>query len=140
MKYRLVILDTSALIAFVRKQDRYHPWAIKAWQDIAPPMLTCESVLSEVCFLLKNETLGLEAVFDMLKNDVIDVSFSFREEVSNIKSLMSRYNSVPMSFADACLVRMSELVVGSSIITLDSDFRIYRQHRDRAIPVIMPDN
>ncbi len=127
-------------IAFVRKQDRYHPWAIRAWQDISPPMLTCESVLSEVCFLLKNETLGLEAVFDMLKNDIIDVPFSFREEVSSIKSLMSRYNSVPMSFADACLVRMSELVVGSSIITLDSDFRIYRQHRDREIPVIMPDN
>ena len=138
MKYRSVILDTSALIAFVRKQDRYHSWAVKAWQNIIPSMLTCESVISEVCFLLRNETIGLEAVFDMLKSNVIDVSFSFNEEVTNVHSLMSRYNSVPMSFADACLVRMSELVVGSSIITLDSDFRIYRQHRDREIPVIMP--
>ncbi len=140
MKYRSVILDTSALIAFVRKQDRYHPWAVKAWQNIIPSMLTCESVISEVCFLLRNETIGLEAVFDMLKSNVINVPFSFNEEVTNVHSLMSRYNSVPMSFADACLVRMSELVVGSSIITLDSDFRIYRQHRDREIPVIMPND
>jgi uncharacterized protein len=103
-------------------------------------MLTCESVLSEASFLLRNETLGLEAVFDMLKNDVINVPFSCKEEITNIQSLMSRYSSVPMSFADACLVRMSELVVGSTVITLDSDFRIYRQHRDRLIPVIMPDD
>ncbi len=52
---------------------------------------------------------------------------------------MRRYQSVPMSIADACLVRMSEIYTQSSVITLDSDFRIYRKNRNQEIPVIMPE-
>jgi hypothetical protein len=52
---------------------------------------------------------------------------------------MQRYNSVPMSLADACLVRMTEIYTDASILTLDSDFRIYRKHRNQEISVIMPD-
>jgi predicted nucleic acid-binding protein len=51
---------------------------------------------------------------------------------------MKKFQSVPMSFADACLVRMSELEPRSRILTLDSDFRIYRRNRRQAIPAIMP--
>jgi predicted nucleic acid-binding protein len=51
---------------------------------------------------------------------------------------MQRYASVPMSLADACLVRMSEVYENSQIITLDSDFTIYRKQRNQTIPVIMP--
>ena len=52
---------------------------------------------------------------------------------------MQRYESVPMSLADACLVRMSEIYTDTSILTLDSDFRIYRQYKNQVIPVIMPE-
>jgi uncharacterized protein len=51
---------------------------------------------------------------------------------------MQRYDSVPMSLADACLVRMSEIYPDASVLTLDSDFRIYRKYRDQPIPTIMP--
>jgi hypothetical protein len=43
-----------------------------------------------------------------------------------------------MSLADACLVRMSELVSDGVVFTLDSDFRIYRRHRRQKIPVVIP--
>jgi predicted nucleic acid-binding protein len=43
-----------------------------------------------------------------------------------------------MSFADACLVRMSELETSSRILTLDSDFRVYRRNRRQMIPTVMP--
>ena len=43
-----------------------------------------------------------------------------------------------MLLADACLVRMSELISGSLILTLDSDFRIYRKNRNEAIDLIIP--
>ena len=45
-----------------------------------------------------------------------------------------------MSLADACLVRMAELYSESKVLTLDSDFRIYRKNRNQAIAVIMPEN
>jgi uncharacterized protein len=52
---------------------------------------------------------------------------------------MQRYASVPMSLADACIVRMSEIHENSFVLTLNSDFRIYRKHRNQIISVIMPD-
>jgi hypothetical protein len=40
--------------------------------------------------------------------------------------------------ADACLVRMSELVADCVVFTLDWDFRIYRRHGRQKIPLLIP--
>jgi len=61
------------------------------------------------------------------------------DEIESVEKLMQRYDSVPISLADACLVRMAEIYTETSVLTLDSDFRIYRQHRNQEISVIMPD-
>jgi hypothetical protein len=53
---------------------------------------------------------------------------------------MARYRNVPMSLADATLVRLAELNDESRVFTLDADFRIYRRHRNQIIPVLMPDD
>ena len=52
---------------------------------------------------------------------------------------MKKYNDIPMSLANACLVRMSENITDSKICTLDSDFRIYRREKRKVIPLIIPD-
>ena len=57
---------------------------------------------------------------------------------AEVASLMIRYANVPMSLADACLVRMSELYPNSAVLTADSDFNIYRRHTRQIIPVLMP--
>jgi hypothetical protein len=43
-----------------------------------------------------------------------------------------------MSFADACLVRMTEQLTDCVVVTLDSHFRIYRRHGRKVIPVFLP--
>lgn len=53
---------------------------------------------------------------------------------------MRRYRDRPMSLADACLVRLAELHSGAKVFTLDSDFRIYRRHGNKTIPLLMPEN
>jgi uncharacterized protein len=52
---------------------------------------------------------------------------------------MRRYRNQPMSLADACLVRLSEIHPSAAVFTLDSEFRIYRRLGRRVIPVLMPD-
>ncbi len=132
-----VILDTSVLVALLSKGDRNHDWAVRQWTQVNPPALTCDAVISETCFLLKRRYL-IEAVFEMIEVGAITIAFNLQEEASNIRVLMSRYESVPMSFADACLVRMTEQIPNSAVMTLDSDFKIYRKHRNEAIAVILP--
>ncbi|MFM7278404.1 MAG: pilus assembly protein [Microcystis aeruginosa] len=75
----------------------------------------------------------------LVERGTIQIDFRLNDEVKPIRDLMQRYQSVPMSFADACLVRMSELIAGSSVLTLDSDFHIYRKNRREIIDLIIPD-
>ncbi|MBC6454395.1 MAG: PIN domain-containing protein [Hormoscilla sp. SP5CHS1] len=133
-----VILDTGPLVAVLDKSDRYHDWAVNQWGNITKPVFTCEAVISEVCFVLKHVYGGDDAIMGLVSRGYIEVPFRFSNEVTVVKELMQKYKSVPMSFADACLVRMSESNARSTVLTLDSDFRIYRKNRTEAIDVIMP--
>lgn len=132
------LLDTGPLVAFVNRHDRYHDWAKRAWNQIESPLLTCEAVIIEACFLLRTIHLGHETVLSMVTDEIIQIPFQMTEEVARIKELMTRYQSVPMSLADACLVRMAEKYPNCPVLTLDSDFAIYRKHRNRSIAVITP--
>jgi antitoxin (DNA-binding transcriptional repressor) of toxin-antitoxin stability system len=55
-----------------------------------------------------------------------------------ILTLMQTYQDVPMSLAHACLARLSEKIRDSVVITLDSDFLIYRRNRREKIPLLLP--
>jgi predicted nucleic acid-binding protein len=135
---RFVILDTGPLIALLNCRDAYHDWVTLQMRSIHSPLLTCEAVITESCFLSCRDIGGANAVIDLAHNGFMKVPFHFEDEMESIKNLMVKYANVPMSFADACLVRMSELYPNSTILTLDSDFRIYRKHKNQVIPVIMP--
>jgi hypothetical protein len=66
------------------------------------------------------------------------VEFQASSHVRSLAALIAKYSNVPMSLADACLVRMTELHEDSVVMTLDGDFLIYRRHGRQAIPVLMP--
>ncbi|PZO43880.1 MAG: pilus assembly protein [Pseudanabaena frigida] len=134
-----IIIDTGVLVAFLMPSDKYHQWAVSSLANVNYPILTCEAVLTEVCFLLQRVHAGREKVLQLVKQGYIEIPFCLSEEIEAIEKLMHRYQSVPISLADACLVRMAENYDDNSVMTLDSDFRIYRKHRNQEIPVIMPD-
>ncbi|VXD25707.1 PIN domain-containing protein [Planktothrix serta PCC 8927] len=136
---KTLILDTSPLVASLDKSDRFHTWAIEIWKTTVPPFLTCEAVISEACFLLRKVSGGQDTVMALLDSGVITINFNLSYEISEIRQLMKQYNNVPMSLADACLVRMNELIPGSSVLSLDSDFRIYRKNKNEIIDLIIPD-
>jgi len=138
MKLKKIIIDTGPIVAFLNKADSYHEWALRQFSELIPPFYTCESVISETCFLLRNTENGQKNILKLLERELIQISFNLKEEISTIMTLMKKYNDIPMSLADACLVRMSEQISDSTICTLDSDFRIYRKENRNVIPVIMP--
>ncbi|WP_414561697.1 MULTISPECIES: type II toxin-antitoxin system VapC family toxin [unclassified Anabaena] len=133
-----VLLDTGPLVAAINRRDNFHTWVTAQWANIEPPLLTCEAVISEACFILRNVYGGQEAIINLVKIGVIDIPFKFHEEAAIIGELIKTYHSVPMSLADACLVRMSELYLNSFLLTFDSDFLVYRRNKNQVIPVIMP--
>ena len=134
-----VILDTGVLIAYLMPKDKFHAWAVSQLsQIISSPVLTSEAVITEACFLAQRIHHGQETILKLIKQGHILIPFTLSQEIEAIENLMQQYASVPMSLADACLVKMSEIYDNSPILTLDSDFTIYRKHRNQTIPVIMP--
>ena len=134
----LVLLDTGPLVAFLNRGDRFHEWAKAQWERVRPPMLTCEAVLAESCFLLRTLPGGSQAALELLNRGIINIAFKLEDEASSVMKLLGRYANIPMSLADACLVRMAEQHSNSEVLTLDRDFRIYRKHGRQVIPTTLP--
>jgi uncharacterized protein len=134
----VLLVDAGPLVALLNRRDRQHMWVREVLDTIVTPVVTCEAVISEACFLLSRISGGQGALLELLTNHVVAVDFQLSSELSAVQSLMQKFATVPMSLADACLVRMSELRTSSVILTLDSDFRIYRRNRRQIIPTIMP--
>jgi predicted nucleic acid-binding protein len=133
-----VLIDSGAIVAGLHRRDQHHAWARAHFEALIDPCLTCEAVLSESFFLLARAREGKEALCALLERNVISVAFSIQNELSQTLRLLRRYADTPMSFADACLVRMAELMDAATIFTTDSDFEMYRKHGRQVIPLIKP--
>src|SRR6185436_11569104 len=103
-----------------------------------PPFLTCEAVLSESMFLLQDIEGGRPTLVGLLRDGLVRLAFDVDDNLEAISRLLLKYEDVPMSLADACLVRMSELHDGARVFTTDSDFKLYRRHGRQTIPLIYP--
>lgn len=129
------IADTGFLVAFANQKDRHHAWAVELAENVTEPLLTCEAVLAEAAFHLRDSGL----VIQMVESGLVRLSFDCAQHLSQLASLAKRYRDREPDLADLCLVRMSELNPRHSVITVDvADFRVYRRNKREAIPLIVP--
>lgn len=133
------IADTGPLVAYVQANEAHSAWTREAFDRLDAPFLTCEPVLTEACFLIARAGGNPDDLLELVERGLIVVSFGMRDEIVRVRALMKRYRKLPMSLADACLVRMTERVADCRVVTFDSHFRIYRRHDRRPIPVLMPE-
>ena len=131
-----VIVDASFLVTLLSRRASNHSWAVEQARRSPPPWKTCEAVLSEAFHLLgRHRTSGLA---ELLRRRALVCAFHLGEDTNEVLALMQKYADVPMSFADACLVRMTELLSDPILLTTDADFAIYRRHGRRSLPSAMP--
>lgn len=135
-----VLVDTGPLVAYLDRREEAHEWVSSQMAHIRSPLLTCEAVLTEACFLLQRSFPdGVRRLESWLSRDLLRVSFDLADHGVRVFRLMETYANLPMSLADACLVVMVEKGIGNRIFTLDKHFRIYRHSGRRIVPVLMPD-
>jgi predicted nucleic acid-binding protein len=130
------LVDAGFLVALLNRRDNHNKWAIAQAADHALPWLTCDAALSEAFHLLGGR--GTPALAALLRGPAVEVAFDLATDQDPVLALMHKYSNVPMSLADACLVRMTETKANSVVLTTDSDFRIYRRHSRQVVPCIIP--
>jgi predicted nucleic acid-binding protein len=135
-----VLVDAGPLVALLDRRDIHHAWVQRELAQLRDPLVTCEAVLSKVFFLLSRVRGGTATFAELLREGLVSTSpkFSYASDSIEILRHLNRYSDVPMSFADACLVRMSEMERDSIIFTTDRDFLTYRRNRRQPIPLISP--
>lgn len=132
------IADTGALVAFLDRADVHHDWAVECFKQIHPPINTCESVFAETLHLLSDLPRSVQALASFHRDGIVRVNFDFEAHALTVWRLIKKYHDTPMDFADACLVRMSELYGDCLVWTTDSHFRIYRRHGRQSLPLLSP--
>lgn len=133
---RNVIADSSALVALLRHDDLHHRWIAAQLDRLPPPWRTCEAVLTETFHLVGKP--GAPKIREMLRRGAVALAFNLDDELMPVLTLMEKYAGLPMSLADACLVRMSETLPDPIVVTTDADFEIYRRHSRQVIPCLRP--
>lgn len=136
----LVVLDAGPLVALLDREDQFHDWAVACTTelDLRTQLVTCEAVIAEAFFLVRRVSGGVNGLLALLEQGAVRLDFDLCENQAVVVALMRKYADGPMSVADACLVRMSELHDRARIFTLDSDFKLYRRNGRQAIPLICP--
>lgn len=132
------IVDTGPLVAFFDQSERYHAWTSDQIEELDAPLLVCEPVLTETLYLLARFPVAQDALFGLLENGALALAFRLEEHIGALHRLLRKYRDTPMSLADACVVRMAEIHDDHSVLTLDSDFTIYRQHGRLPLTLLHP--
>lgn len=128
------IADTGFVVAFARRNDEHHLWALELGHEVTEPLLTCEAVLAEAAFHLESSAYVLSLIDDGL----LRLAFDCSKNLVELQELARRYADRKPDLADVCLIRMSELHPRHSVITVDGDFRLYRRNKRETIPLICP--
>jgi predicted nucleic acid-binding protein len=131
------ICDTGPLLAYLNRHDPHHAWAVSIMRQIPPPLLTCEPVLTETLYFLREDRLDVEPVFLMLERGALVVDFDLSTRWPRLRTLMARYEQ--MDLADAAVVAMTEIHGRCQVLTLDrTDFSVYRRNDRQVIPFVAP--
>ncbi len=131
-----VLVDAGFLAAFIVARDANHAWALSQPRQLPPPWHTCDAVISETLHVIGPHAFKPIAL--LIRGGALTSSFRFVDSTNEVLALMEKYANVPMSFADACLVRMTEISSNPTLLTTDTDFRIYRRHGRQVVPCVMP--
>lgn len=132
------ICDTGPIVAYLNCNDPHHDWAVAVMKQARPPLLTCEPVLTEAAYFLRDDGLSVDPLFEMLERDALRIDFDMAAHWPRMRTLLRRYDR--MDLADASVVVMSEVHARCQVLTVDAqDFSIYRRNDRQVIAFVAPE-
>jgi predicted nucleic acid-binding protein len=132
-----VLIDTGAIVALLDRSERCHARCVTVLGSLERPLVTCEAVIAETCYLLRGLPGAPEAVLQNVERGVFQVPFQLSRSASPVRTIMRKYRDLPADFADACLIHLADELNTEDILTLDGDFKLYRWRRNRPFHVLI---
>jgi uncharacterized protein len=131
------LLDTGVIVGLLDRSETYHNSCVTALEKLEGPLVTCEAVIAESCYLLRSLPGAAETVLDNVERGVFHIPFQLTRTVAAVRAVMRKYRDLPVDFADACLVQLADELSTGDILTLDRDFESYRWRRTRPFRLLI---
>ncbi len=133
-----VLLDTGAIVAALDRSEGYHRRVLEALDAVDRPLVTCEPVITEACYLLRKLPGASEAVLDNVASGAFQIPFQLSACSADIRRILRRYRDRRIDLADACLIHLAGLLATGDVLTLDTDFEVYRWGRNKPFNLLIP--
>lgn len=133
-----VLLDTGVIVALLDRSERFHPISVDALAELGEPLVTCEAVIAESCYLLRALKGAPETVIENVAAGVFQIPLQLRQSASEVGSILHKYRDREIDVADACLIHLANHFGTGRILTLDRDFEIYRWGRNNRFELLIP--
>jgi len=131
-----VLLDTGVIVALLDRSEKIHEVCAETVRAMVAPLVTCEAVIAESCYLVRSLPGAPEAVIENVSAGIFQIPFQLSRETLGVKSILRKYRDRRIDLADACLIRLAEVSGSGDILTLDTDFAIYRWGRNKPFHVL----
>jgi uncharacterized protein len=132
-----VLLDASVVVALLDRSERYHERCVAAVQELERPLVTCEAVVAESCYLLRRLPAAVDAILENVAGGVFQIPFQLSRTAGEVSRIIRKYRDVPADLADACLIYAAAQLGVGDILTLDHDFEIYRWGRSKPFRLLI---
>lgn len=133
-----VLLDTGAIVALLDATDNFHQRCADALAELRAPLITCEAVIAESCYLLRNVEGAAEAIVQSVASREFLLPIGFPDMASDVQRILGKYRDRHIDLADAVLIHLANEFQTADILTVDGDFHIYRWGRNNAFRVLVP--
>ena len=132
-----IIVDAGPLIALFDKDDKYHNSVIKFLKTFDGQLITSWPAITEVTHLLSFNVNVQIDFLEWLKREAVTIVNLENIHLERIIQLSKKYSDVPMDLADSSLIVIAELTNITDIITIDSDYYIYKTKNKKSLNNIL---
>lgn len=133
---RTILLDTGPLVALIDKSERKHKSCLNFFKTYRGNILTTEPVITEALYLLNARFSFQKTCIDFILQAEIEIIPQTRKSLQRVAELMEKYQDIPMDYADATLVGISEETGIKEIFTLDKrGFTAYKFNRNKSFKI-----
>jgi len=131
------LLDTGVIVAWLDRSEKYHRACQEAVDEVVGPLITCEPVITEACYLLRRIPGASEAVLENVRSGVFQLPIPLAHAAAAIQRMLRKYKDRQVDLADACLVHLANELRTGEILTLDRDFKVYRWGANKAFHLVV---
>jgi uncharacterized protein len=132
-----ILLDTGPIVALLDPTDASHHICAEALANATGPLVTCEAVIAESCYLLRKVHGVADVLLENITNGVFQIPFELAQSASEIGKIFHKYRDREIDLADACLIHLANEYRTGDILTLDRDFHIYRWGRNQSFHTLI---